>query len=76
LVLVSVDQALQGFEIERRSKARRVDDIESRRPAPMARATEEATPEPSPPFDIMVISMKIGNTSAAPASASVPRKPT
>jgi hypothetical protein len=45
----------------------------SRRPAPTARATDEATPEPNPPFDIIVISMKIGNTSAAPASASVPR---
>ena len=44
------------------------------RPAPIARAIEEATPLPSPPFDMVVISMKIGNTSATPASASVPRK--
>src|SRR5581483_9008585 len=48
----------------------------SLRPAPTARATDEATPLPRPPFDIMVIIMKTGNTSATPASASVPRKPT
>ena len=46
------------------------------RPAPMARAMAEATPLPSPPFDMVAISMKIGKTSATPASASVPRKPT
>jgi hypothetical protein len=45
----------------------------SLRPAPVARATAEATPLPSPPFDIIVISMNTGNTSATPASASVPR---
>ena len=43
---------------------------------PIARAMAEATPLPSPPFDMVVISMKIGKTSATPASASVPRKPT
>ena len=46
----------------------------ARRPAPIARAIAEATPPPTPPFDIICISMRTGKTNATPASASVPRK--
>jgi len=43
-------------------------------PAPIARAIDDATPPPMPPFDIICISMNIGNTKLIPARASVPRK--
>jgi hypothetical protein len=33
-------------------------------------------PAPIPPADIICIRITVGNTSATPASASVPRKPT
>ena len=44
----------------------------SRRPAPSARAIADEMPPPIAPADIICISMKPGNTSAMPASASVP----
>ena len=47
----------------------------SRRPAPSARAIAEDTPPPIAPADIICISMTPGNTSATPASASVPSLP-
>src|SRR5262249_47556787 len=46
----------------------------SMRFAPTARATAEETPPPIPPLDIMVMSIKTGNTRATPATAPVPRK--
>src|SRR5262245_25081783 len=48
----------------------------ARRPAPRARAIAEDTPPPMPPADIICMSIATGKTSATPASASVPRKPT
>ena len=36
--------------------------------APNARATADETPPPMPPFDIICISMRTGNTSATPAT--------
>ena len=48
----------------------------SRRPAPSARATAEEMPPPIAPADSIGIIMKPGNTSAMPASASVPRRET
>jgi hypothetical protein len=44
----------------------------SRLPAPSARAIADEMPPPMAPAEIIVISMKGGNTSAMPASASVP----
>ena len=46
----------------------------SRRPAPSARAIAEEMPPPIAPADSICIIMKPGNTSAMPASASVPRR--
>jgi len=46
------------------------------RPAPKARATEDAMPPPMPPADIVCISITRGKTSAAPAKASTPSRPT
>ena len=46
-----------------------------RRPAPSARAMEEEMPPPMAPADIICISITTGNTSATPASASVPSFP-
>ena len=45
----------------------------SRRPAPNARATAEEMPPPMAPPETICINMTTGNTSAMPASASVPR---
>ena len=47
----------------------------SRRRAPSARAMAEAMPPPMAPEDIICISITTGNTSATPASASVPSWP-
>ena len=44
----------------------------SRRPAPSARAMADEMPPPMAPAEIICISMTPGNTSAMPASASVP----
>ena len=44
----------------------------SRRPAPSARAIADEMPPPMAPAEIICISMTPGNTSAMPASASVP----
>ena len=47
----------------------------SRSPAPIARLMAEETPPPIAPADIICVSMTKGNTSAIPASASVPSRP-
>ena len=44
----------------------------SRRPAPSARATADEMPPPIAPPDIICISIRPGNTSDTPATASVP----
>ena len=46
------------------------------RPAPSARAIAEATPPPMPPLATFSIRAMKGKTSARPASASRPRRPT
>ena len=48
----------------------------SRRPAPSARAIAEEMPPPMAPAENICISITPGNTSAMPASASVPSLPT
>src|SRR5579872_4101261 len=48
----------------------------SRRPPPRARATADEMPPPIAPPDSICIIMQPGNTSAMPASASVPRRET
>jgi hypothetical protein len=48
----------------------------SLRRAPSARAMAEAMPPPMAPADVVCISITSGNTSAMPASASVPSLPT
>ncbi len=48
----------------------------ARRPAPIARATAEATPPPMPPADIVCMSMTSGKVTETPASASAPSQPT
>ena len=48
----------------------------SRRPPPNARAMAEEMPPPIAPADSICIIMNPGNTSAMPASASVPRRDT
>jgi hypothetical protein len=48
----------------------------ARRRAPSARAIDEAMPPPMAPLEVICISMTMGNTSAMPASASVPSLPT
>ena len=44
--------------------------------APIARATADEMPPPIAPADIICINISAGNTSATPASASVPSRPT
>ena len=48
----------------------------ARRPPPSARAIADEMPPPMAPADIICISMSSGNTSATPASGSVPSLPT
>ncbi len=48
----------------------------SRRPAPRARAIADEMPPPMAPAEIICISITAGNTSAMPASASVPSRAT
>ena len=48
----------------------------TRRPAPSARATAEATPPPMPPADMVCMSMTSGKVTDTPASASAPSQPT
>ena len=47
----------------------------SRFPAPSARLMADETPPPIAPADIICVSMTNGNTSAIPASGSVPSRP-
>ena len=47
----------------------------SRLPAPIARLIAEDTPPPIAPADIICVSITNGNTSAMPASGSVPSRP-
>ena len=47
----------------------------SRSPAPSARLIAEETPPPIAPADIICVNMVKGNTSAIPASGSMPSRP-
>ena len=47
----------------------------SRLPAPSARLIADETPPPIAPADIICVSITKGNTSAMPASGSVPSRP-
>ena len=47
----------------------------SRLPAPSARLMADDTPPPIAPADIICVSITNGNTSAIPASGSVPSRP-